>query len=293
MTKSENGKNEARRLKQEVIDLNNKLKNEDVELREDYKKNLNIDTNTIKCFVVAGGRDKHYDIIIHFKDGSRKGIEHKGITGLKKLADEERPWNLTPQLVNPPYNFCELSLMYCKLWWKCLFIIKQLFPGPILPEVPTYEEWLKDAKQGSTKTEWGKALKKIRNYNNTNKYLINEVVDQSLIQFWTIIQRDRQDLLEKAEKTIQDMMNKCLDDKDIWLNAFYEKDSDIQSKKQQWSKTPKISNLKCEVCIEENRKPYLKLIYNLSSNKTKKFVGKALLRWGNTKGIANIRWNLS
>ena len=34
--KSENGKNEARRLKQEVIDLNNKLKNEDVELLDGH-----------------------------------------------------------------------------------------------------------------------------------------------------------------------------------------------------------------------------------------------------------------
>ena len=293
MPKSQNGSLEDKRLHWLVEDLNKKLIQKDNALQEVLKNKLKIDIKKVDCFKVAGGRGKHYDMTIHFKDGTQKTIEHKGITGINKEGDEERPWNLTPQLVNAGYNFSDLSLMYCKLWWRCLSIIKQLFPGPILPEVPTYEEWLKDAKQGSTKTEWGKALKKIRNYNNTNKYLINEVVDQSLINFWTVIQRDRHDLLKSAEKTIENMICKCLDDKDFWLNAFYENDSDIEPKKLQWCVTPKLSNLKCEVCIQENKKPMLKLTYNLSSNPTKKFNGKALLRWGNTKGIANVRWNLN
>ena len=87
--------------------------------------------------------------------------------------------------------------------------------------------------------------------------------------------------------------NKCLNEKDFWLNAFYENNTDIEPKKLQWCVTPKLSNLKCEVCIQENKKPILKLSYNLSSNPTKKFNGKALLRWGNGKGIANVRWNLN
>ena len=285
MPKSQNGSLEDQRLRWLV----NKLNEKDTSLL----KGLNIDMKEVDCFKVAGGRGKHYDMTLHFKDGTQKTIEHKGITGLNKDGDDERPWNLTPQLVNAPYNFCELSVMYCKLWWRCLFIIKQLFPGPILPEVPAYEEWIKDAKQGSAKTEWGKALKEIRKSDNTNKYLIDEIVNQSLINFWTIIQRDRQDLLKSAEKTIQDMMYKCLGEKDLWLNAFYENDTDIEPKKIHWCVTPEISNLKCEVCIQENRNPVLKLTYNLSSNPTKKFNGKALLRWGNGKGIANIRWNLS
>ena len=285
MPKSQNGGLEDQRLRWLV----NKLNEKDTSLL----KGLNNDMKEVDCFKVAGGRGKHYDMSIHFKDGTQKTIEHKGITGLKKEGDCERPWNLTPQLVNAPYNFCELSVMYCKLWWRCLFVIKQLFPGPILPEVPSYEEWIKDAKQGSAKTEWGKALKEIRKSNNSNKYLIDEVVNESLIQFWMKIRDKRQDLLKSAEKTIEEMMCKCLSEKDLWLNAFYENDSDIEPKKIQWCVTPEISNLKCEVCIEENRNPVLKLTYNLSSNPTKKFNGKALLRWGNGKGIANIRWNLS
>ena len=170
---------------------------------------------------------------------------------------------------------------------------KKLFPGPILPEVPTYEEWIKDAKQGSAKTEWGKALKELRSFNTTNKYLIDEVVNQSLIQFWTKIRDNHQDLLKSAEKTIQDMMCKCLSEKDFWINAFYENNTDIEPKKLQWCVTPKLTNLRCEVCIQENKNPILKLTYNLSRNPAKKFNGKALLRWGNGKGIANIRWNLS
>ena len=293
MPKSQNGSLEDQRLCWLVEDLNKKLTQKDNTLCEVLKNKLQIDMKEIDCFKVAGGRGKHYDMTIHFKDGTQKTIEHKGITGLNRDGDEERPWNLTPQLVNAGYNFSDLSLMYCKLWWRCLSIIKQLFPGPILPEVPTYEEWIKDAKQGSAKTEWGNALKQIRSFNNTNKYLIDEVVDQSLINFWTIIQRDRQDLLKSAEKTIENMICKCLDDKDFWLNAFYENDSDIEPKKLQWCVTPKLSNLKCDVCIQENKKPILKLTYNLSSNPTKKFNGKALLRWGNGKGIANVRWNLN
>ena len=293
MPKSQNGSLEDQRLYWLVEYLNKKLIQKDNFLREVLKNKLKIDMENVDCFKVAGGRGKHYDMTIHFKDGTQKTIEHKGITGLNKEADDERPWNLTPQLVNAPYNFCELSLMYCKLWWRCLSIIKLLFPGPILPEVPSYEEWIKDAKQGSVKTEWGKALKEIRKSNNTNKCLINQVVHQSLIQFWTKIREERQDLLKNAKKTIEDMICKCLGEKDFWLNAFYEKDSDIEPKKLQWCYTPELSNLNCEVCIQENKKPLLNLTYNLSSNPTKKFNGTALLRWGNGNGIANVRWNLN
>lgn len=284
MPKSQNGSLEDQRLRWLV----NKLNEKDSLLLQ----GLNIDMKEVDCFKIAGGRGKHYDMTIHFKDGTQKTIEHKGITGLNKEGNKERPWNLTPQLVNAPYNFCELSVMYCKLWWRCLFIIKQLFPGPILPEVPSYEEWIKDAKQGSAKTKWGNALKEIRKSNNSNKYLIDEVVNESLIQFWTKIRDERQDLLKSAEKTIEEMMCKCLSEKDLWLNAFYENDSDIEPKKIQWCETPELSNLTCNVSLNENKKPLLNLTYNLSSNQTKKFNGKALLRWGNGKGIANVRWNL-
>ena len=293
MPKSQNGSLEDQRLRWLVEDLNQKLIQKDNVLCEVLKNKLKIDIEEVDCFKVAGGRGKHYDMTIHFKDGTQKTFEHKGITGLNKDGDDERPWNLTPQLVNAGYNFSNLSLVYCELWWNCLSIIKKLFPGPILPEVPTYEEWIKDAKQGSAKTKWGNELKKIRSFNNTNKSLIDEVVNQSLINFWTIIKRDRQDLLESAQKTIQDMMCKCLGEKDFWLNAFYENDSDIAPKKLHWCVTPELSNLKCEVCIQENRNPVLNLTYNLSSNPIKKFNGKALLRWGNGKGIANVRWNLN
>ena len=293
MPKSQNGSLEDQRLRWLVDDLNKKLTQKHNTLCEVLKNKLQIDMKEIDCFKVAGGRGKHYDMTIHFKDGTQKTIEHKGITRLNKEGDDERPWNLTPQLVNAGYNFSDLSLVYCKLWWTCLPIIKNLFPGPILPQVPTYEEWIKDAKQGSAKTEWGNALKEIRKSDKTNEDLIDKVVNQSLIKFWTVIKRDREDLLESAEKTIQDMMCKCLNEKDFWLNAFYENNTDIEPKKLQWCVTPKLSNLKCEVCIRENKKPILKLSYNLSSNPTKKFNGKALLRWGNGKGIANVRWNLN
>ena len=292
MTKSENGNKESKRLQKEVTELNNKLKNNDLELAEVFKNKLNIDINTIKCFEVAGGRVKHYDIYIIFKDETKKTIEHKGITGVNKVGNDERPWNLTPQLVNAPYNFSELSLMYCKLWWKCLPILKNYW-SEILPEVPPYEEWIVDAKQGCAKTEWGKSLKEIRYSDNTNKNLIDEVVKQSLIQFWTKIRDERQDLLKSAEKTIENMLCKCINEKDFWLNAFYEKSTDIESKKKHWCITPKLSNLKCEICINENQYPKINLTYNLSSNPNKKFVGVALLRFGNGNGISNIRWNLS
>ena len=293
MPTSQNGSLEDQRLCWLVKNLNEKINEKDNTLRVVLKNKLNIDMKHIECFKVAGGRGKHYDMTIHFRDGTQKTIEHKGITGLDKNGSDERPWNLTPQLVNATYNFSDLSLMYCKVWWSCLSVIKKLFPGPILPEVPTYEEWIKDAKQGSAKTEWGKALKELRSFNTTNKYLIDEVVNQSLIQFWTKIRDNHQDLLKSAEKTIQDMMCKCLSEKDFWINAFYENNTDIEPKKLHWCVTPKLTNLRCEVCIQENKNPILKLTYNLSRNPAKKFNGKALLRWGNGKGIANIRWNLS
>ena len=73
MPKSQNGSLEDKRLRWLVERLNEK----DSALLE----GLNIDMKKVDCFKVAGGRGKHYDMTIHFKDGTQKTIEHKGITG--------------------------------------------------------------------------------------------------------------------------------------------------------------------------------------------------------------------
>ena len=56
--------------------------------------------------------------------------------------------------------------------------------------------------------------------------------------------------------------------------------------KQKTTNKPKIMST-------YERSTKITLNYNLSSNPNKKFQGKALLRWGNGNGIANIRWNIS
>jgi hypothetical protein len=256
---------------------------------------VNIDTNMVDKFIVAGGSNNHFDIIILMKDGSTINIEHKAIKETEN--NPEHPWSLKsiPQLINGPYNFTDLSIIYCNVWYNLVMPeLKTLFPT--LPELPSYTSWLKcDASMGSVKTEFGKALKEIRNADKENAYLIDKLYKDSIKMFWKNILENNTEILEQFKQDLLTKMQHCLSQKHLWLNAHYTTSKSIETSQMFLTVTPQISNLSIDINTNEDSHKYPKITlnYNLSSNPNKKFQGQALLRWGNGNGIANIRWNIS
>ena len=285
-----NGTVETRRLIWLVSKLNKLLTSQNLDFVNLLSKN-NINHSDISEFKVAGGAQKHYDITTHFKNGTTKNIEHKAIK--VKTNDEERPWSLTPQLFNATYNFTSTSKEYCRLWHTSYMpILKEQYPS--LPEIPTFEAFLKkDASMGSAKTEFGKALKTIRNENQNNKKHLATLTKNSIKYFWKYVIEDRHDILEQLKNDIQTRMQEVLEQKHLWLNAYYPGTNVIETSLIFMTTTPQISNIEINPIINEKQHSKIKLFYNLSSNPDKKFEGEALLRWGNGNGIANIRWNIS
>lgn len=294
MPRSANGNIETLRLKWLVNDWNNKLQNNDTSLSKMFSS-VNINTNLVDKFIVAGGRGNHFDITIFMKDGSTKNIEHKAITETEN--NPEHPWNLPsiPQLINGPYNFTELSMKYCKVWYNLVMPgLKDLFS--ILPELPSYDDWLRgDASMGSAKTSWGKTLKEIRKGDKINAQIIDKYYKDSIKMFWKDILENHTDLLEQFKNDLLSKMQYVLAEKHLWLNCNYETKETIETSTVFLTTTPQISNISVDIDLNEdkNKSPKITLKYNLSSNPGKEFQGEARLRWGNGNGISNIRWNIS
>ena len=292
MPRANNGSVENRRLAWIVEKWNAHLKAADANFIA-MLSNIGIVATTVEKFIVAGGASKHFDISILYKDGSVKNIEHKGLTG-KVQNDEERPWSLTPQLLNAPYNFSQISLGYCSAWYNCMTVLKSYWPT-LLPEIPEYNDWLKkDATVGKPKSEWGIALKAIRGFDEFNAAIIDEIYYLSIKQYWKLIKKN-QKMLKKFKKDLTSSIQHVLSQKHFWLNAFYETSDTIETNNVFLTITPQISNLSVHIHLNEdtNKLPKIELQYNLTSNPNKKFKGQALMRWGNGNGIANIRWNIS
>ena len=294
MPRSSNGNIETQRLKWLVNDWNNKLQNNDPLFTQMFSS-VNIDTNMVDKFIIAGGSNNHFDIIILMKDGRTINIEHKAIKETQN--NPEHPWSLNsiPQLINGPYNSTDLSIKFCNVWYNLVMPdLKVLFPT--LPEFPSYTNWLKeDASMGSVKTEFGKALKEIRNADKENAYLIDKLYKDSIKMFWKNILENEPAILEQFKQDLLTKMQHCLSQKHLWLNAHYTTSNTIETSLMFLTITPQISNLSIDINTNEDSHKYPKITlnYNLSSNPNKKFQGQALLRWGNGNGIANIRWNIS
>jgi len=289
MSRSQNGTIEGQRLVSMVRDFNLKLSSNDKTFVNNITSAWNIDPNDIERFIVAGGSSKHYDIIIKFKNGTTKTIEHKAIGTLNN--DIERPWSLTPQLLNAPYNFTLFSLEYCKLWHQSFMpLLREYYPQ--LPEVPSYETFLReDASMGSARTNFGKVLKTIRDESEFNYNFIKSVEKKSFEYFYEYIVTP--EMIEKLKQDCETKLQQVLGEKDYWINAYYPTANTIHTDNYFISVTPTLSDLTIQLVQNTEGVTKIQLHYNLSSNTTRRFQGQALLRWRNGKGIANVSWNIN
>ena len=290
MQRTQNGTIEKQRLVSMVENYNAKLESKDQTFTT-YLNTLNIDANDIERFIVAGGSSKHFDIIIQFKNGTTKTFEHKGIVGTGDNNDSERPWSLTPQLLNAPYNFTLFSLEYCKLWHQSFMpLLREYYPQ--LPEVPSYEIFLRDdASMGSARSDFGKALKAIRDESQNNYDFLKSVEKISFRYFYEYIVTD--EMIQQLKQDCETKLQQVLGEKDYWINAYYPTANTIHTDNYFISVTPTLSDLTIQLVQNTEGVTKIQLHYTLSSNTTRRFQGQALLRWRNGKGIANVSWNIN
>jgi len=291
--RGKNGTKENQRLDYIVETYNKALVNESGKLEQLFSE-TDLNVNNIESFSKAGGCGKHYDLLIHMNDGSTKTIEHKGITMSKKIPvnDFERPWSLTPQLLNETYQFSKTSI-YLDLWYtNAMPELKTKWPD--LPEFPSYNDWIKlDASMGSAKSDWGIALKVKRKASKANTKFIDNIYKKYLKQFWTTISTNSE-FMEELRQDLFTNISRVLEDKNYWINTFYKTSKEIVPEFSFISITPQISNLNIEIDLGTGKNfPKAIITYNLTSNPSKIFTGEARLRWGNGNGISNIRWNIS
>ena len=292
-----NGKIENMRLDNLINNLNNLL---DEPSNTIWNWNLPISVTDIKNFSKKGGRQS-FDIYINLNDGTTYSIECKGFKCKKKYIENSKPWEYSsPQLVNLPCTF-SCTYIACEVWYnKYIPKLKTYFD---LPEIPPYDEWIKnDAKVGSAKTEFGKQLKELYTTNPECKEKIRQLSDEWLYDFWKIIYSS-DELKNKLITDIQIEMQRALNNKDFWLNVNYENESVIEYKSNDnlhFSVTPSkilIESINIELYEDCKNKPLAKMKYYLSDKEeniqnSELHNGEARLRWGNTTGISNIRWNI-
>jgi len=289
MGRDKNNVIESQRVKWLIIDLNNRLKNKDPELIE-FLKNVNIDINFIKEF--CNSSNIHHDLQIVMKDGSIKKIEHKG-PNINKISsqDKERPWIVTPQLINATCQFTDISNKYAEDYYNnCLPMIINEFPN--LPDRPKYEYWKRDdASPNSVKTDFGKALKEIRK-NNNNKKIINDIIENFNSNFLKDIEENHPKMIKQLEDDCTHKMINKLKEKHLWLNVFYKTSNTIDTEISNsfLTITPQLIGKVTFLRIKKSKNLHFVIKYRLTSNQNKEFEGQAYLNWGNGKGIANIRW---
>ena len=109
----------------------------------------------------AGTNNDHYDIIIHHEDGSYNRVEEKHSE--KTLNTNVAPWKDSVQVLNGVGNQFLVGEKLAKNWYN--EIIKptkwnDLLECSDIPEIPEYNEWVKDAfRCGDPKTDFLKKIK--------------------------------------------------------------------------------------------------------------------------------------
>ena len=249
----------------------------------------------------CGGMGKHHDLIMKMKDGSIKTIEHKGFCENMDDDTDVIPWKHTPQIFNGSYSFLGSSTAYSKYFYmKVLPKFKTEWPE--LPDIPSYDDWIKYdcGSMVGTKSEWGLKMKEIRGKCRENDKKIKDICHENVSLYWNIISQKIKSrkpefikMLIKDQTLIFEKMTDVLNKKDYWINCQYETTKHINPKKIKFHITPKITNLKIKaIDMKKKKQPTLVLSYNLSSNPEREFVGIALMRWRNGTGIANLGWNV-
>ena len=260
----------------EKINNNSKLGNK---LRESY---YNFYNKNIYNVIKVGGNSDHYDIKVIHNDTTTKQIEVKSRQIFQpNIKNTNRPWEISVQFLNGPGNKFSIASYYAKLWYDNIVCNRDIV-GKFVPHTikcPQFDEWKKDAfKCGDPSSEFGITLK--QNYRLMYP-------KSSMLDYRKIV-NDKFEFTEdyKIEMIdeVQRIYNKCMIEKEGWLQTFGDPD-DIEKFNFKWFDKVDAYKIIDINCIKSRD-----ILFEIKCDNDYKF--NAILRWGKGAGFSNIRLDL-
>jgi len=234
----------------------------------------------------SGDRKTHYDFCIDTNQRIGLKIEHKGTVGNRPIDPMAKPWQLGVQWYNgsPKYSIMN---KYLRAWYDYWMISGKLTEkyGLTTP-VPDFDIWLKkDAMvQGNPTTMFGKELKqKSREKNGSTSSLIVERDEFMLSGAFSKECLTEEDL-EELKQGVLDTANRCLQEKDLWIQVAGNLHDDNENAYQVlWS--PKCKMIENIVNIEITMKKNVEFVFLGEDG----FKMGGIMRWGKGQGFSNFR----
>jgi hypothetical protein len=288
MTKKDNKSIENQRVNYIVDNWTTSTQNPSDHFK-DMLNNVGISISNINNILALGKLNDHHDFEIHCNNNKVFKIEHKGFASDDSKYDPHRPWNDYPQIINGSVA-CLPSIRnkYCKEWHNQLPILKTILK--INVPIPSYNEFCKDAAMGSHKTVWGQHLYDMVKKEKAKRKVLNNYTQAFTKNFWENIEKNDPDFKNSFKKELFNEINQTLNNKDLWLNAYYNSTKDIEPTSIKLSIVPKLLELRIGKVSTGLSGPEVE--YRLSSSPNKWYKGEARLRWQNRNGIANVSWKI-
>jgi hypothetical protein len=252
------------------------------QLCQEYEKKFNKEILRIE---EAGTNRDHYDIIIYHTDGSFKRVEEKHSE--KTLNTNVAPWRDSVQVLNGVGNQFLVGEKLATIWYN--EIIKPTKWNDILecsdiPEIPEYDEWVKDAfRCGDPKSDFVKKIKsRCRElWGDKSSFTgLNNTPDlRSSLSEFTLTDEETTMFI----KQVKDKLDDVLSQKDCFLQT--KGDIDSSSFEFSWRDSVTSPNI-TSINIRREKDIFIDLI----DDKNESFTG--ILRWGKGCGFTNIRFDV-
>ena len=238
-----------------------------------------------------GSRSHHYDLTLHYSDGTSRTCEEKGSEKTNvDLSTSKTPWDQSCQRFNGLGNKFEIGREYAILWYKTVVMNEELqgdFDNP--HERPSQDEWLKkDAFALSPGTDYGRHLKQSyrekcpggsMNGKKTSPHDCREDVNQLFIDEFTASNK------EVLIKEVQSVLDKTMDEKDCWLQTSGKINENISFRWWDKIKSPLIKDVTLTWALGAD-------IYFHFSGEDESHNFKCKLRFGRGTGFSNIRFDI-
>jgi len=246
----------------------------------------------IASVIKKGSNRDHYDITIHYKDGTTKKCEEKGTDNYQiDLGSFEIPWANSVQRFNGLGNQFKIGIKYAEMWYEKVVMDTVLTTDyNITCSVPTISDWLKgDAFQcGDPTTDWGKSLKenyRIRHpgssMNNKKGSPYDYRLNVNKIFIEAFNEEDKQILLKEVQCKLDDIMN----EKECWLQTSGKITDKLSFKWYDKIISPKINDV--NLTWREGADIYFNFIAEEEN-----YNFQCILRFGKGTGFSNIRFDI-
>lgn len=234
---------------------------------------------------LAGSNKDHYDIVVHHEDGTMVRVEEKHSE--KVLDINMVPWKYSVQVLNGVGNHYEVGRKYARIYYDTIITKlnwRESLQCEEIPEIPSYEEWVKDAfRCGDPKTPFVKKLKSVCRETHGPKSSFtgqNNTLDvRSMFPDFELSETEITQFLSEINAKLQEVMSQ----KDCFLQTKGNIDND--DFEFVWRE-----RVECPEFTKIQTRREKDIFIDLYNDNGDKFTG--ILRWGKGCGFTNIRFDV-